>query len=194
MSRPWLAAGAVLVVLLGTWFALDRLGDSTGGAQVAKPVTATTAEPSPEPSPEPSAAPPPVPASATGGSAEPSATSSATSSGTRPRWYPLELFDDPRPTLILATGGLPADDAVFEAGHAPNGPFWDGVAQWLIRTRLPQLTLRVEYNSEAGMFCAYGDRSALEQLGTAMAEIANSPDRVGALVAEAEAAGFFFDD
>jgi len=42
------------------------------------------------------------------------------------------------------------------------------------------------------MFCAYGDRAALTRLGTAMAEIATSPDRVRALVAQAESAGFVF--
>jgi hypothetical protein len=99
-----------------------------------------------------------------------------------------------RSTLILPTGGLPADDAVIGAGHEPNGPFWEGVAQWLIRTRMPALALRVEYNSEAGMFCVYGDRPALRQLGAAMAEIATSPERARALIAAAEAAGFVFDD
>jgi hypothetical protein len=99
-----------------------------------------------------------------------------------------------QPALFLVTGGLPADDAVFGAGHEPNGPFWDGVAEWLIQTRLQRLTGRVEFNSEAGMFCAYGDRSAPEQLGTAMAEIATDPDHARDLTAEAEAAGFTFDD
>jgi hypothetical protein len=52
----------------------------------------------------------------------------------------------------------------------------------------------VEFDSEAGAFYAYGDRAALERLGTAMAEIANHPERASALVAQAEAAGFTFDD
>jgi hypothetical protein len=168
MSRRWLAAG--LALILGAWFGQARLAglqapDLLAGAPTIRP---------PATSP---------------------ATSSPTSSGASPAWSPLEIFDDsPRATLILATGEMPADDAVFAAGHEPNGPFWDGVATWLMRTRMPGLQLRVEFNSEAGMFCAYGDRAALERLGTAMAEVARDPARATALISEAESAGFFFDD
>jgi hypothetical protein len=34
-------------------------------------------------------------------------------------------------SLIFARGSLPADVAVFAAGHEPNGYFWTGVAEYL---------------------------------------------------------------
>ena len=182
MSRPRLAAGAVVVVLLGASLVLGRLGGADSAPRAAAtPATSPTAAATP--SAAPSAAP-----SGDGSSASPSVAASGLA--------PLELDDDAAPpALLLPTGELPADDAIVRAGHEPNGPFWEGVAEWLIRTKLPHLAGRVEFDSEAGLFCAYAtDRSALRQLGTAMAEIARSPDRAGALIRAAESAGFTFDD
>lgn len=69
------------------------------------------------------------------------------------------------------------------------------MAKWLIRTQVPQVEGRVRFDPEGSMFCAYGtDREALEILGAAMADVANSPERVPALIAEAESAGVDFDD
>ena len=98
-------------------------------------------------------------------------------------------------SLTMYTGDLPVDLVVEELGHVPNGVFWDGVAEWLVRTRMPALDGRFEYDSEGGMFCAYGsDRTALEELRDGMAPAATSVDQVRALMAAAEEAGFEFDD
>ena len=110
---------------------------------------------------------------------------------------PLELIvlasGDHALRLVVDTIDL---EAVAEAtGHEPNGPFWDGVAEWLVQTRLPLLQGRFLYNSEAGMFQAEGtDRAALEELGAVMAPYAQDPATLTALVHDAEAAGFRFDD
>ena len=110
---------------------------------------------------------------------------------------PLNLFEDEPGyfSLTMYTGELPTDEVVQELNHEPNGAFWDGVAEWLVRTRVPSLAGRFEYNSEGGMFCAFGrDSAALTELGEAMREVVISPDRVRALIVAAEAADFYFDD
>jgi hypothetical protein len=110
---------------------------------------------------------------------------------------PLNLFEtEPGAySLTMYTGDLPVDAAVEELGHVPNGPFWDGVAEWLVRTRMPALDGRFEYDSEGGMFCAYGsDRAALEQLRDGMTAATTSVGQVRELVTAAEEAGFEFDD
>jgi hypothetical protein len=98
-------------------------------------------------------------------------------------------------SLTMYTGQLPVDPVVHESGHVPNGPFWDGVAEWLVRTRMPALDGRFEYDSEGGMFCAYGsDRVALEELRTGMTAVATGVEDIRELIAAAEDAGFEFDD
>ncbi|MBT0767331.1 hypothetical protein KIH74_00245 [Kineosporia sp. J2-2] len=98
-------------------------------------------------------------------------------------------------SLLLTAGDTPSDTAVDEAGHEPNGYFWEGMAEWLIRTRVPELDGRLKFDPEGGMFCAYGtDREALAALGSVMAEVVNAPERIGALIATAEEAGVVFDD
>jgi hypothetical protein len=80
-------------------------------------------------------------------------------------------------------------------GHEPNGYFGEGVAQFLTERQAPGLTDRFRYDSEGGMFCAYGaDRSALEELGILLAAVANEGSRVRDLVVQATTAGFEFDD
>jgi len=56
-------------------------------------------------------------------------------------------------SLTFACGNLPADVAVFAAGHEPNGYFWEGVAEYLAGGLLAQL----ELDPEADLFCARGD-------------------------------------
>ena len=98
-------------------------------------------------------------------------------------------------SLTMYTGELPADAVVQELGHEPNGVFWDGVAEWLIETELGDLEGRFEFDSEGGMFCAYGqDREALDRLRVVMLPIVTDGERVRRLVTDAESAGFTFDD
>jgi hypothetical protein len=92
--------------------------------------------------------------------------------------------------LTFGCGGLPADAAVFAAGHEPNGYFWEGVAEYLTRDMPPQ----VEFDCEAGMFCATGDRAALGQLRERLQEYLDDPEMTAQLIRDAEASGFQFDD
>jgi hypothetical protein len=114
-----------------------------------------------------------------------------------PEISPLKIVEgeDGEYSLILGTGDNAADDTIVELGHEPNGPFWDGVATLLIQEELPDLEDEIEFDSEAGMFCAISeDREALERLGALMAKIATSDSEVRDVVRRAEEAGFEFDD
>ncbi|SEK33814.1 Imm51 family immunity protein [Nonomuraea pusilla] len=98
-------------------------------------------------------------------------------------------------SLLLDAGTTQVDELIEESGHEPNGYFWEGVARFLVSTEAPSLEARFQYDSEGGMFCAYGtDQEELRHLGELMSAVATDGDRVRALVAAAEAAGFEFDD
>lgn len=98
-------------------------------------------------------------------------------------------------SLLLNAGETPVDEVIGELGHEPNGYFWEGIAQLLVRAEAPHLQGRFGYDPEAGMFCAYGtDRGALEELATHMAPAATDAVRIRSIVTEAEAEGFEFDD
>ncbi|MGW0214762.1 Imm51 family immunity protein [Micromonospora chokoriensis] len=62
-------------------------------------------------------------------------------------------------------------------------------------TEAETLKGRFDYDSEAGMFCAYGtDRGALQDLATQMNVVVTDGERLRRLVSEAKASGFEFDD
>ena len=101
------------------------------------------------------------------------------------------LFDvDGSYSLTFGCGDLPADTAIFAAGHEPNGYFWAGVIEYLTRDR----PLQVELDPEAGAFFARGDRAVLDQLREELEGYLDDPARTARLIGEAEAAGFQFDD
>lgn len=93
-------------------------------------------------------------------------------------------------SLTFKCGGLPADAAVFAAGHEPNGYFWEGVVRYLAGGLLPQ----VELDPEAGMFCVRGDRAVLGQLRGELEGYLDDPASIARLIREAQASGFQFDD
>lgn len=93
-------------------------------------------------------------------------------------------------SLTFECGDLPADAAVFAAGHEPNGYFWEGVAQYVAGGLISE----VELDPEARMFCARGDRAVLGQLREKLEWYLDDPDKVAQLIREAEASGFQFDD
>ena len=98
-------------------------------------------------------------------------------------------------SLLLNTGTTPVDGLIKQLGHEPNGYFWEGIAQLLVKADDPALEDRFSYDSEGSMFCAYGeDRAALETLSTLMRTAIEDADRMRQLITTAEANGFEFDD
>ncbi len=93
-------------------------------------------------------------------------------------------------SLTFPCGELPADGAIADAGHEPNGYFWEGMLRYLA----PHLAEQVELDAEAGMFAAYGERSTLEDVAALLGSYLDDGQRVAAIIREAEESGFQFDD
>jgi len=93
-------------------------------------------------------------------------------------------------SLTFGCGELPADVAIFAAGHEPNGYFWEGVVEYLDGS----LASQVELDSEAGSFYARGDRALLGQLSELLEAYLDSPEMIARLIRQAETSGFEFDD
>jgi len=98
-------------------------------------------------------------------------------------------------SLLLDAGTTDVDEVIESLGHEPNGYFWEGVAQLLVDTEAPSLKQRFEYDSEGGMFVAYGsDRPALDELAALVAAVMADAGRLRQIVALAEERNFEFDD
>lgn len=93
-------------------------------------------------------------------------------------------------SLTFDCTGLAAARAVTDAGHEPNGYFWEGLIQYLD----PELVDLLELDSEGDMFAAYAGREVLERLAALIAPYLDDGGRVAEVIAEAEASGFEFDD
>ncbi|MFJ2723149.1 Imm51 family immunity protein [Streptomyces sp. NPDC087437] len=103
----------------------------------------------------------------------------------------ITLHDfDGEHSLTFAAGDLLADAAVVASGHEPNGYFWEGLVQFA----WPDIAERLDFDSEAGMFCAVGSLGDLAQLKAAVEPVISSPSAVREIVARAETSGFEFDD
>jgi hypothetical protein len=87
------------------------------------------------------------------------------------RLAPLDLIEyHHKPgthALILDDSAMAATMDVFdECGCYGNGYGWEGVARSAVRAHAPEISDRVDYDPEAGMFVARStDRAALERLG-----------------------------
>jgi hypothetical protein len=103
----------------------------------------------------------------------------------------FRLHDDKeQSSLTFSCGDLPADGAIEAAGHEPNGYFWEGVATYTFGNGAAGL----EFDSESGMFAAYGKREDMERLRDQLRPLVNDGTRIAALIAQAEGEGFRFDD
>lgn len=84
----------------------------------------------------------------------------------------IKLHDfDGEHSLTMDVGDLAADAAVVDAEHEPNGYFWEG----LVRFAWPDIAGRLDFDSEAGMFCAVGSPSDLALLKTAAESVVRAP-------------------
>ncbi|MGW3168115.1 immunity 51 family protein [Streptomyces sp. NPDC001142] len=98
----------------------------------------------------------------------------------RATFSPLVFFEyDHKPgtfCLILSDSHMVAHDDVFgEFGQYSNGYGWEDVARSALCARAPELAGRLNcdlnFDSEAGMFCAYGeDVDVLKVLGQLLQE------------------------
>lgn len=102
----------------------------------------------------------------------------------------MRIIDFDGESTLTLDCSTPVDQVIIDAGHEPNGFFWEGVAQ-LVGDDLMDL---VEFDSEGSMFAADGDRLDLEQLQDRMEPVIAEPQAMRELLAEAKAEGFEFED
>jgi Immunity protein 51 len=104
---------------------------------------------------------------------------------------PLRVFETlpGRFRLELIAGTTGVDETIISLGHEPNGPFWEGVAELLIRQR-PGLDERLFLDSEAGAFSATAaERGPLDELEALLRPATTDAARIVNLIEAAAAAG-----
>ena len=111
---------------------------------------------------------------------------------TTPDFIRLLDSEDTGSTSCFFDADVPATaDVVASLGHEPNGYFWEGVVRRLVeKGELDE----PDADPEGGMFCARGPRPAMERLAQALTPYLTDPQTLTALVTEADAEGFDFDD
>ena len=111
---------------------------------------------------------------------------------TTPDFIRLRDSEDTGSTSCVCDAAAPAAAAgVAAVGHEPNGYFWEGVVRRLVeKGELDE----PDTDPEGGMFCAYGPRPAMERLAHALTPYLTDPRAITALVVEADAEDFDFDD
>ena len=108
---------------------------------------------------------------------------------------PLALMEHEGGQYSLVLSDLDYRAEVFEEkDHEPSGYAWEGVVQLLLQERAPELADRVEFDSEAGMFCAYGtDAAALRTVAGLVQETLDDPAKLAAAIDRADAADLMDD-
>lgn len=88
------------------------------------------------------------------------------------------------------SGELPVDETIAEAGHEPNGYFWEGMLRYLE----PELAEQVELDSEGGMFAALGRRGQMKRVQAVLGPYLVDSRLVANTISAAERTGFEFED
>ena len=98
-------------------------------------------------------------------------------------------------TLFAAMDTMPEEAAgvIEQAGHTPNGYFFDNLAKYLLR-QANVTTNGIEFDSEAGMFSLIGTTKILQPLHDQLTELFNNTNDLQQRLKQAEAAGIDFDD
>jgi Immunity protein 51 len=111
-------------------------------------------------------------------------------------WGPFTLWDGDSRGWRLQVTSFDVDDAINAAvasrGHEASGYFWQDVARYLVAKEAPGLADSLEYDPEADMFEAIGDRACLLQLSEVMRPAVTSPAAVVGVIDAATAAGVEF--
>ena len=105
-------------------------------------------------------------------------------------WGNIVDVDSEDPCLTFACVNLPVNSAIIDAGHEPNGYFWEDVARFVA----PDLVKGLDLDSEADVFRAYGPRADLERLHTMVEPLLTNPQALGVLLEQAHTQQFAFDD
>src|SRR5262245_28128915 len=90
--------------------------------------------------------------------------------------------------LILFDGEMEEVEDVFEdQGAEGNGHGWEGLAESLVKSRMPEATDRLDFNSEAGTFAVNSrDLDALRRLAAILHQAFHDRVQLGQMIREAD--------
>lgn len=92
--------------------------------------------------------------------------------------YGLILFDDDMED---------AEDVFGSHGAEGNGHGWEGLAESLVKSRMPEAAGLLEFNSEGGTFAVdSGDLGALQRLAVLLHQAFHDHDLLAQLIGEAD--------
>ena len=91
-------------------------------------------------------------------------------------------------SLILSDHHMVEKCPIFEEneGWLGNGYDWNSVAQVVMAERLSDLEGKIDFDPEAGMFCAYGPRAPLDKLAAEMHKVWVDDSQLRDLLSRAE--------
>lgn len=97
--------------------------------------------------------------------------------------------------MYLVAGTMAVDDVIFDLGHEPNGPFWEGIVELVVATEAPALDGRFWIDAEAGALLAHSsERAVLDDLAVRLRGIAADGNRLRQLVELGASRGYELDD
>jgi hypothetical protein len=95
-------------------------------------------------------------------------------------YAPFILFTGDNPSLIMSDKDMVNRSAVFEErgneGWNGNGYDWTSIARVILDEKLPDIKDLLEFDPEAGMFCAIGPMESLKRLGAEMKQAFDDED------------------
>lgn len=106
------------------------------------------------------------------------------------KFAPFLLTNGENPCLILSDDEMSLRFNVFQEkeseGWLGNGYDWTSIAQVVLDEKIPDLKDKVEFDPEAGMFCALGAVESLERLGEEMKKVFDDPNLLRDLLSRAK--------
>jgi hypothetical protein len=107
----------------------------------------------------------------------------------RTAYNPFVFLESERSCSLLLSDALMVEKCpIFEEleGWAGNGYDWASVARTVLAEQLPQVQDAVSFDPEAGMFVAYGPKSAIQALAGIMAAVFHDDGRLRDLLSRSE--------
>jgi len=100
----------------------------------------------------------------------------------------FNLIDTENSSYSLISSSFQEFETTFvKCGYEGGGYDWEAVARQTIRSLAPQLEKSINFDSEASMFCAYGeDKDALQELKKNLVDVFTSSELLKKTIQEAD--------
>ena len=112
------------------------------------------------------------------------------SSSDESKYAPFTLIAGDNPSLILSDDDMSLRVSVFEEkedeGWLGNGYDWTAIARVVVDEKIPDAKDKLEFDPEAGMFCALGSIESLERLGAEMKKVFDDENLLRDVLSRAE--------